>query len=66
VLSEIFRICELFHNQRLQCKSATNVAGANVSGRAIGSIPRRVSPAVTSAAERPVAARSTLRSCLRR
>src|SRR5438445_1568045 len=58
--------CELFHNRTLQRKSRTNISGASVSGRAAGSSPSAASPAVTTAAERPVAAITTLRSCLRR
>src|SRR5207249_9708968 len=58
--------CELFHNRTLQRKSRTNISGASVSGRAAGSRPSAASPAVTTAAERPVAAITTLRSCLRR
>src|SRR2546422_5880733 len=58
--------CELFHNRTLQRKSRTNICGASVSGRAAGSSPSAASPAVTTAAERPVAAITTLRSCLRR
>src|SRR6266702_4659393 len=58
--------CELFHNRTLQRKSRTNSSGASVSGRAAGSSPSAVSPGVTTAAERPVAAITTLRSCLRR
>src|SRR5437667_2651906 len=58
--------CELFHNRTLQRKSRTNISGASVSGRAAASSPSAASPAVTTAAERPVAAITTLRSCLRR
>src|SRR5438876_2708401 len=58
--------CELFHNRTLQRKSRTNISGASVSGRAAGSSPSAASPAVTTAAERPVAAITTLRSCCRR
>src|SRR5206468_1389375 len=58
--------CELFHNRTLQRKSRTNISGPSVSGRAAGSTPSAASPAVTTAAERPVAAITTLRSCLRR
>src|SRR2546429_3319690 len=58
--------CELFHNPALQRKSRTKASGSSVSGRAAGSRSRAASPAPTRAAARPVAAMSTLRSCLRR
>src|SRR6266581_3607544 len=58
--------CELFHNRALQRKSRTKSRGASVSGRASGSSPSAASPAMTTAAGRPVAAITTFLSCLRR
>src|SRR5713226_6746897 len=57
---------ERFHNRALQRKSRTNVSGASVSGRAVGSSPRARMPSTTRSLGCRVAATSTLRSCLRR
>src|ERR1041385_6676633 len=58
--------CELFHNRALHRRSPTNVPGPSVPGGAADSSPSCASPSATRAAECPVAAMTTLRSCLRR
>src|SRR5207244_10695848 len=58
--------CELFHNRTLHRKSRANACGPSVSGRATGSSSSAARPALTTGAERPVTATTTLRSCFRR